>query len=382
MTLCSWRRPRLLWRRPLWRRPLLGVAFLLLPTVAAAQAPVEQPHPGVAAAAALRARGLELGYNLDHAEALTAFRESIEADPAHPAGYRLAAATMWIRELFRRGAVTAEDFMGQAGSDGSPARPTPEIERAIRDALDRAMQHDRRGASVSLDARYHLGAAHGLLASYIATLDGGVKASFGSVRRAFHEHQKVLDADPRRKDAGLIVGSYRYGVSTLPVWSRLFARLAGVGSGRERGIRLVEEAAAYPGDAQPKALFSLIVIYNREQRYDDALKVIARLQQHYPRNRLLWLEAGSTALRAGRPAESREALAHGLAMLEADARPRAFGELARWRYHHGAALAGVRQWEAAEREFRLALEGDAHEWVRARAREELSAVLTMQSKTK
>ena len=65
---------------------------------------------------------------------------------------------------------------------------------------------------------------------------------------------------------------------------------------------MVEEAARYPSDVQTNARFTLIVMYNREERYDDALRVVGELQRRYPRNRLLWLEAGSTALRAGRPA--------------------------------------------------------------------------------
>lgn len=326
-----------------------------------------------ALAAELREQGLELGYNLDHEEALAAFRSSIAADPAHPAGYRLAAATRWVRELFRRGAIMAEDYLDQSSADGAWATP-PEIEQAIRDALDRASRHpDLHRAATHIEARYQIGAAHGLLASYIATIDGGVKASFGSVRSAYREHQYVLDFDPARKDAGLIVGTYRYGVSTLPVGSRLLARLAGLRGGRDQGVRLIEEAAGHPGDAQPKAMFSLIAIYNRERRFDDALRVIARLQQRYPRNRLLWLEAAGTALRAGRFEAAQEAIASGLELLARDTRPRAFGEVARWRYHHGAALAGLRRWEEAASQFRLAIEAEGPEWVRARARVELAA---------
>ena len=51
---------------------------------------------------------------------------------------------------------------------------------------------------------------------------------------------------------------------------------------------------------------------------------IARLQGMYPRNRLLWLERGSTALRAGQ-APTREPRSN-LAVLAKDPRPRAFGE--------------------------------------------------------
>ena len=94
---------------------------------------------------------------------------------------------------------------------------------------------------------------------------------------------------------------YRYAVSELSMPLRLGAYLAGLGGGRERGLRMVEEAARYPSDVQPNAQFTLILLYNRAARYDDALRVIGDLQQRFPRNRLLWLEAGGTALRAERP---------------------------------------------------------------------------------
>jgi tetratricopeptide (TPR) repeat protein len=107
-------------------------------------------------------------------------------------------------------------------------------------------------------------------------------------------------------------------------------------------------------------------MYNREERYDDALRVIADLQREYPRNRLLWLEAGSTSLRAGRPADARRALEEGLAKLAADPRPRAFGELARWRYYYGSALFDLKDLPSAGRELRAALEGQSRPWIQGR----------------
>jgi hypothetical protein len=47
-----------------------------------------------------RARALELGCNLDHTDALATFKAAIAADPDAAAGYRLAAATIWITLLF------------------------------------------------------------------------------------------------------------------------------------------------------------------------------------------------------------------------------------------------------------------------------------------
>ena len=320
--------------------------------------------PNSVNALALRAKGLELGYNLDHADAIVAFRAAAAANPDHAAAWRSVAASMWISVLFEQGAVTAADFLGQAGATMGRKPPSPEFARAFQDALNRAIALSEErlkagrsdlsaGASAKAedrplqeaDALYQLGAAYGFLASYTATIEGSLRKSLGPARRAYNAHERVLELDPSRKDAGLIVGLYRYMVAThAGVVADARVSLAGFGGGRERGIRMVEEAAAFPSDVQPNARFSLIVIYNREKRYDDALRVIGELQRQFPRNRLLWLEAGSTALRADRPADADPRRSStGWRCCAADRRPRAFGEVARWRYDYGAALAAARR---------------------------------------
>ena len=80
----------------------------------------------------------------------------------------------------------------------------------------------------------------------------------------------MLELDPKRKDAGLIVGTYRYLVSTLSLPMRWMAYMAGFGGDKERGLTLIQDAAAYDGDNQDDARFALILLFNREKRYDEA----------------------------------------------------------------------------------------------------------------
>lgn len=329
---------------------------------------------GKAAAAALRQKGLELGYNLDHAGAIAAFKEAIAADPGDPAGYRLLAAATWTTILFNQGAITVDDFLGDARADLQRSAPTDALAASFHDAANRALALSEQRLQAhpeEIDARYQVGAASEVIATYTATIEGRLLGSVGTARRAYREHQRVLKLDSNRKDAGLIVGLYGYTVSTLPMPLRLMANLAGFSGSKDQALRLVEAAARFPSEAQPGALMSLILIYNRESRFDDALRMIGELQQRYPRNRLLWLEAGGTAMRAGRPLEARVALEEGLARLSHDPRPKAAGEEARWRYAYGSALVALNDRAAAEPQLRLALDGATRDWVRGRVHKEL-----------
>jgi len=205
--------------------------------------PAGNPPPARAAeAAALRARGQSLGYNLDRDAALASFKEAMAVDPSHPAAYRLSAATVWIGALFERGAVTADDYLGQARSaaerrplHGPAGKKAAALEAAFRADLDRAVQLASEWCrqTDSADAHFQLGSAYGYQATYAATVEGSLFGTLRAARRAYAEHERVLALDPSRKDAGFIVGLYRYAVSSLPLPSRLMARLAGFGGGSD-----------------------------------------------------------------------------------------------------------------------------------------------------
>ena len=118
-----------------------GVMIVLSIDAVARQLPVAVATGntrGAAQAAALRAQGLEHGYNLDYPEALAAFREAIFADPEDSTNARLAAATIWMRLLFEQGAVTVDDYLGQARANIPRRKPSAEQVAAFRHHLDRA----------------------------------------------------------------------------------------------------------------------------------------------------------------------------------------------------------------------------------------------------
>ncbi len=324
---------------------------------------------------ALRAKAAEQLYNLDRDQAVATFRQAIAADGQDSGAYRGLASALWLSITFRRGSMTVDDYLGRVTRPNpNLAPPPPEIAAAHREAIDRAIAIARARILKNprdADAHYQLGSAVGLRASYTATVEGTAMSAFRSAREAYDEHEQVLALDPKRKDAGLVVGTYRYLVSALSLPVRWMAYVVGFGGGRERGIQLVEEAAAYGGDNQEDARFALLLMYNREKRYDDALKQLASLQARYPRNRLTWLETGSTLIRASRFADAERVLTDGMTRFADDTRPRMFGENALWFHKRGVARAWRGQSADAEADFQRALALEGRKWVHGRTRLEL-----------
>lgn len=325
---------------------------------------------------ALRARGAEEIYNLDRERAVESFRQAVAADPQDPAAYRGLATALWLSITFRRGNMTVDDYLGGVSRARSTAAAPPpaDVVAAFNDALEHALTLARaRVAANSRDAaaHYELGATIGLRASYMATVENSIVGAFRAARGAYEEHEKVLSLDASRKDAGLIVGSYRYIVATLSLPLRWVAYVAGFGGDKAKGLQLVEGAAAYSGDNQEDARFALLLLYNREKQYDKALALLATLRDRFPRNRLVWLESGATSLRAGKAADAERFLTDGMTRFAGDSRPRMFGEDALWLYKRGAARATLGRDADARADIEKALTLEARKWVQGRAQLEL-----------
>lgn len=356
------------------RRPICA-AFVWVMLMLAAASHVSAAAP-TDPDAAVRRQAFDLAYNLDHADAVALLRRLASEHAGNPANHRALASVLWLDMLFRRGAVTVDHYLGSfSRTQVELKKPPPDLDAEFRRHVASAIElAERKVAETPRDAQAHydLGAAVGLQASHIATVQGRLFAGFKAARRAYDEHEKVLELDPSRKDAGLVVGTYRYIVSTLSLPLRLMAYVVGFGGGRERGIQLLEETAAAGGESRADALFALVLLYNRERRYDEAMRALGELRRAYPRNRLVVLEEGATALRAGRSAEAETLLTDGLALVARETRPLIPGERALWQYKRGVARATLGKTDLARADLNAATGADAQAWVSGRAHAELA----------
>jgi tetratricopeptide (TPR) repeat protein len=322
---------------------------------------------------ALSAEAYTAAYNLDYVRAADLFKQAIAADPNDAAAYRGAAALAWLQVLFFRGTVQVEDYLGRmSSSDVKMPNPPADLNATFRTNVDRAIALGEAAVARRDDdasAHYALGAGLALVASYSGSVEGKMFAALRAARRAYAEHERTLALDPKRKDASLVVGTYRYIISTLPMVMRAAAYVVGFSGGKEEGIRLVQEAAEYDSDVRSDAQFALVIIYSRERRYDDALRTIQALERTYPQNRLLVLEEGSASLRAKRPADAERVLDAGIAALQQDPRPRMPGEEGRWRFKRGVARLQLGKLAEAEADLTAATAAPGvPDWLRGRIR--------------
>ena len=170
--------------------------------------------PGGAGAAARSAptttdrlrQAFALAYNLDHEAAMTAMQAVVAEAPSDPAPHRALATVTWLNLLFKRGLVLVEHYLGPVSrSDVKLPPPPAETARMFQQHVTTAISLAEAGVARAPNdpaALYQLGTAVGLQASWAATIEGRVLGAFGSARRAYNAHERVLALAPTRKDAG------------------------------------------------------------------------------------------------------------------------------------------------------------------------------------
>ena len=359
-------------------RTLIASLVAVVAAVAAARA--QAPEAGAGLDTTIR-HAFHAAYNLDHDPALAAARRAVAIAPDESRAHRTLASILWLNILFRRGAVSIDHYLTNfSGAHERLPKVPPALDAEFKDVLARAIalaetRLDADGSDVQ--ATYDLGAAYGLQASYTASVEGRLGAAFQSARRAFNAQEEVLELDPTRVDAGVIVGTYRYLVSTLSTPKRWLAYVVGFGGGKERGIAMLETAARAP-NVSVDARTALMLIYSREGRHQDVVRLARSLEAEFPRNRLFVLEEGSAAIRAGRGAEAEAALTRGLAMFERDARDKIPGERALWLYKRGLARLQVNQLGGASVDLDEALRSGPVGWVAGRIHIALGKIADLQ----
>jgi tetratricopeptide (TPR) repeat protein len=235
-------------------------------------------------------------------QALADIHQLEEQAPDQPLGYLLEAETDW----WRIWCVSAEFKYGMTMARHHKKAPSDEhyLELTTKAYnLAESKLHQRNTADMHLYAAMADALAarlYGLRGEYHATAKVGV--------RARENFMAALKMDPTLADACTGLGLYNYYVDTLSVIAKAMRFLMGIPGGtKEEGVRQLERGMQEGRLSAVLARFYLALnLFNYDQRYEQALEVLTRLCEKYPRNPMFQLMRGDLNAKLGRKLVAEE----------------------------------------------------------------------------
>ncbi|MGH9340230.1 MAG: tetratricopeptide repeat protein [Acidobacteriota bacterium] len=237
--------------------------------------------------------GFDHIYNLDYDQAADSFSSLKRKFPEHPAPPIYLATVVWLSELLERQELDLDRFITPTYFT-SPAQEPMDDSR--RKAFFRYIEESQRLAEAVLkrdpenpDARYFLGSAHGLLGAFTITIDRSYRGAFGHGKKAYQHHLDLVEEDPEYYDAYMSVGLYEYIVDNLKWYIKWIAVLIGYRGSEERGFEYLQRAAERGQFVNDDARILQMVLFVREKRYKEALRIVEQMHKKYSRNYILHL---------------------------------------------------------------------------------------------
>ncbi len=241
----------------------------------------------------LRRSGLDALYNIDYDKAQRDFKQIVQLYPNHPGGYQLLAARVWIKTLYESRRLQASLYSGESfytnGDDKVDPKIVTEFRNLTREAR-RLAEAKLKQEPKNIEALDFLANTEGLKASFEEAVERRHFAALRDGNDAVDHHREVLKLDPKYIDAQITIGLYEYVVGSLPLPVKIIAGATGFRGSKKRGLKMLEEVAQQGRWAQDDAKSVLIVLYTRERRFADVVKLTRELSAKYPRNYLLRLE--------------------------------------------------------------------------------------------
>ena len=242
---------------------------------------------------ALRRSGLDALYNIDYEKAQRDFKEIVQLFPNHPGGYQLLAARVWIKTLYESRRLQTSLYSSESfytnGDDKVDPKIITEFRNFTREAR-RLAEAKLRQEPRNIEALDFLANTEGLKAAFEEAVERRHIAALRDGNDAVNFHREVLKIDPKYVDAQITIGLYEYVVGSLPLPVKIIAGATGFRGSKKRGLAMLEQVAREGRWAQDDAKTVLVLLYRREKRFADVLKLTRELSAKYPRNYLLRLE--------------------------------------------------------------------------------------------
>lgn len=227
-------------------------------------------------------------YGLDFTAARQEFVDYQKAHPEDPMGKAAEAASYLYEEFNEKGILTSQFFLNDerflGGVEGSAAEnrnsqflTTNHMAREMAKTQLKAKPRDTHDLLI-------LTMTDGMESNYDALIEKKQLAALNMMKQGEAEANTLLALDPEAKDAYVALGMSNYVIGCLPGYKKAFLWFGGVHGDREKGIKLMSEAAEHGHFFRPFAKIMLALAYEREKQSGRARTLLAELSDEFPTN--------------------------------------------------------------------------------------------------
>jgi tetratricopeptide (TPR) repeat protein len=246
-------------------------------------------------------------YNLEHDAAIRDFEKIVERHPNDPVALNHLLSAILVREIYRMGAMNTGEYSNDSFV-GQTHRPADAVQKQrIRQLVQQTEKVEDAALAKNpndVNMLYARGVTRGQFALYTALIE---RAWFSALRNAVgarHDHERVLELDPKYTDAKLLVGAHNYVMGSLSLAVRMAVALAGLSGDKAKGLRYLNDAYRANGETSIDAGVVLMVFLRREHRYSEALEIAVAMRTRFPRNFLFPLEQANLLRVSGKNDEA------------------------------------------------------------------------------
>src|SRR5215469_4591624 len=240
-------------------------------------------------------KGFEDFYNLEYDKSIKEFETVVQAHPDDPFAVNHVLSAVIFKELYRIGALDTEAYATDNFINKKYLQPLdPKVHDRVNDLSTKAIQlSDSRLATNPNDtnALYARGVAKGLRSTYMGMAEHAWFAALRNAIGARHDHERVLELDPKYIDAKISVGVDLYVIGSLSWPARVAGSVAGLSGNKQKGLDYLRDVVAHGSpEVAWDAKIALALFLRREQKYDEALQIVGGMNQAFPRNFLVATE--------------------------------------------------------------------------------------------
>jgi tetratricopeptide (TPR) repeat protein len=246
-------------------------------------------------------------YNLEYDRAVQEFERVLDRRPNDPSAVNHLLTTILMRELYRMGAMNSGEYANDSFIGEAHRTADPKVKERMKQLVERAETLEEEQLKTdpnSVDALYARGVTRAQFALYTALVERAWFAALRNAVGARHDHERVLELNPKYVDAKLVVGTHNYVMGSLPWSVKVAVALVGLSGTKEKGLEYLREVADSNGENSVDAQVVLSVFLRREHRYDEARVLMHGLAGRYPGNYLFPLEEANLLRASGRLQEA------------------------------------------------------------------------------